>query len=74
MEAEYIALLQSMHNLLPMQRLLQEAGCGLDLEFSEPALLHSTVVEDNNGALSLALLPKILSRTKHIAVNVPSLS
>jgi hypothetical protein len=67
-EAEYIALSQSMRDLLPMRRLLQEAGRGLDLEFSKPALLHSTVFEDNNGALSLALSPKISPRTKHIAV------
>jgi hypothetical protein len=34
----------------------------------KPAILHSTVFEDNNGALSLALSPKITPRTKHIAV------
>jgi hypothetical protein len=31
-------------------------------------ILHSTVFEDNNGALSLATSPKISPRTKHIAV------
>lgn len=67
-EAEYIALSQSMRDLIPMRRLLQEAGTALSLDFSKPAILHSTVFEDNNGALSLALSPKISPRTKHIAV------
>ena len=30
--------------------------------------IHSTVFEDNNGALALATSPKITPRTKHIAV------
>ena len=67
-EAEYIALSQSMRDLIPMRRLLQEAGEGLNLSFAKPAILHSTVFEDNNGALSLALSPKMTPRTKHIAV------
>jgi hypothetical protein len=67
-EAEYIALSQSMRDLLPMRRLLQEIGDKLQLGFSKPAILHSTVFEDNSGALSLATSPKINPRTKHIAV------
>lgn len=67
-EAEYIALSQSMRDLIPMRRLLREAGKGLGLDLSKPAVLHSTVFEDNNGALSLALSPKMTPRTKHIAV------
>ena len=31
-------------------------------------MIHSTVFEDNNGALALATSPKITPRTKHIAV------
>ena len=30
--------------------------------------MHSTVFEDNNGALQLAQSPKISPRTKHIAI------
>jgi Reverse transcriptase (RNA-dependent DNA polymerase) len=67
-EAEYIALSQSMRELIPMRRLLKEAGIALKLDLGKPAILHSTVFEDNNGALSLALSPKITPRTKHIAV------
>jgi hypothetical protein len=68
-EAEYMALSQSMRDLLlPMRRLLQEIGERLQLDFSRPAILHSTVFEDNSGALLLATSPKINPRTKHIAV------
>jgi hypothetical protein len=51
-----------------MRRLLAEAGKALTLDLDKPAILHSTVFEDNNGALSLALSPKMSPRTKHIAV------
>lgn len=67
-EAEYIALSQSMRELLPMRRLLQEIIKALELEGTNEAMLHSTVFEDNNGALSLATAPKMTPRTKHIAV------
>jgi hypothetical protein len=67
-EAEYIALSQAMRDLLPMRTLLQEVGTALKLQFATPAIVHSTVFEDNNGALSLATSPRITPRTKHIAV------
>jgi hypothetical protein len=67
-EAEYIALSQSMRDLIPMRRLVKEAGEALGFDLSAPALLHSTVFEDNNGAITLALSPKISPRTKHIAI------
>jgi hypothetical protein len=67
-EAEYIALSQSMRDLIPMRRLIKEAGEALGFDLSATASLHSTVFEDNNGAISLALSPKISPRTKHIAV------
>ena len=67
-EAEYIALSQAMRELIPMRRLLQETGSALNLDFSKPAIIHSTVFEDNNGAISLATSPKISPRTKHIAI------
>jgi hypothetical protein len=67
-EAEYIALSQSLRELLPMRELFQEVGTALKLKCAIPTILHSTVFEDNNGALSLATSPKISPRTKHIAV------
>jgi len=68
MEAEYVALSQAMRDLLPMRSFLKETGKRLKLEFGGKAMLHSTVFEDNNGALSLANTPKMNPRTKHIVV------
>ena len=68
LEAEYIALSQSMRDLLPMRRILKELGEKLELDFMKPAMIHSTIFEDNNGALGLATAPKLTPRTKHIAV------
>ncbi len=68
LEAEYIALSTAMRDLLPMRRVLREVGEKLKLDFAKPALVHSTIFEDNNGALSLATAPKLTPRTKHIAV------
>lgn len=67
-EAEYIALSQSMRELLPMKRLLAEVTSKMSMPHEHQAHLHSTVFEDNNGALSLANSPKMSPRTKHIAV------
>jgi hypothetical protein len=67
-EAEYIALSQSLRDLIPMRRLLQEATAGLSLTVNKNAILYSTVFEDNNGALSIALSPRMTPRTKHIAI------
>jgi hypothetical protein len=67
-EAEYIALSQAIRELLPMRELFQEVGTALNLKCAIPTILHSTVFEDNNGALSIATSPKISPRTKHIAV------
>ena len=67
-EAEYIALSQSMRELLPMRRLIKEVGTELNLAFVQPALIHTTVFEDNNGAIILATGTKITPRTKHLAV------
>jgi Reverse transcriptase (RNA-dependent DNA polymerase) len=53
-EAEYIALSQSLRDLIPMRRLLAEASKGLNLETNKTAVVHSTVFEDNNGALAIA--------------------
>ena len=68
LEAEYIALSTAMRDLLPMRRILAELGTRLKLEFMQPAMIHSTIFEDNNGALGLATAPKLTPRTKHIAV------
>jgi hypothetical protein len=68
LEAEYIALSLAMRELIPMRRLFKELGAKMNLQLEEKGLLHSTVFEDNNGALGLATAPKLTPRTKHIAV------
>ena len=68
LESEYIALSTAMRDLVPMRRFLQELGTNMKLAFAKPAIVHSTVFEDNNGALGLATSPKMTPRTKHIAV------
>jgi hypothetical protein len=68
LESEYIALSSGMQDLVPMRRLLQEVGKMMKLDFAQPALVHSTIFEDNNGALGLAQAPKMTPRTKHIGI------
>ena len=60
LEAEYVALSLAMRELLPMRELLQEVGDELNMDFTKPSIMHSTVFEDNNGALGLASSPKIM--------------
>jgi hypothetical protein len=57
-----------MRDLLSLRSLLTEVGTTLKLEFATDAKMHSKVFEDNNGALDLALSPRITPRTKYIEV------
>ena len=68
LEAEYIALSTAMRELIPIRRLLKEICEKFKTEMETMISLHSTVFEDNNGAISLAQSPKLTPRTKHIAV------
>lgn len=66
-EAEYIALSQSMRDLLPLKGLISEVLTSYGVSLEEENT-HSTVFEDNNGTLSLARTPAMTPRTKHIGV------
>ena len=68
LEAEYIVLSTAMRDLLPMRELLKEVMSKMKLKHNQTTTINSTVFEENYGALSLALSPKISPRTKHIAV------
>ena len=68
LEAEYIALSQAMRDFLPMRELLKEISSKTNLTANDIGTMHSTVFEDNNGALGLATSPRITPRTKHIAI------
>ena len=66
-KAEYIALSQSMRDLIPIRSILEELTTILGLQIETP-ITHSTVFEDNNGVLEVAKEPKYRPRTKHIAI------
>jgi hypothetical protein len=68
LEAEYIALSSLMRDLVPMRRLLFEIGEKLKLDFVKLAMIHSTIFEENYGALGLAKAQNLTLRTKHISV------
>mgnify|MGYP003546497441 FL=1 len=68
MEAEYIALSQSMRELLPLRALVKEMATAMAFNQTFAIRTHSTVFEDNNGALILASSPRMTPRSKHIAV------
>jgi hypothetical protein len=67
-EAEYIALSQSMRELLPLRRLLLEMATAMKLPGIENSIVKSTVFEDNNDAIATAKSVKMTPRTKHIGV------
>jgi hypothetical protein len=58
-KAKYIALSQALCKLFTLHELLQEVSTALDLDFVKPAVVHSTIFEDNNGALTLVTSPHI---------------
>jgi hypothetical protein len=68
MESEYIALSQSMRDLIPVRRLLQLICDTVLTDQKENARIYSSVFEDNSGALQLARAPRITPRTKHYAI------
>lgn len=68
LEAEFIALSTAMRDLIPARQILSALGKSLRINVPEGANLKSTVFEDNNGALTLATIPKMTPRTKHIGV------
>ena len=66
-EAEYIALSQSMRDLLPTKELIVELLPQFGIKL-ENVTTYSTVFEDNQGAIALANAPKLTPRTKHIGI------
>jgi hypothetical protein len=67
-EAEYIAMSQSLQDVLPIMFLVQEiCKKGFQVISTKP-YVYCKVFEDNSGALELARLPKLRPRTKHINV------
>ena len=66
-EAEYIALSQSLRDVIPLIGLLKELQEILEFT-SETPTVHCTVFEDNKGCIDLVNAPRMRPRTKHIAL------
>jgi len=67
-EAEYIALSQSMREVLPIMWLMEEAKqMGIPVLNAKPKV-HCKVFEDNAGAIEIANVPKLRPRTKHLNI------
>ena len=66
MEAEYIALSTSMKDFIPVIDIIRELYPAIGLDENVEINMHSTVWEDNNGALTLANLepPRMTPRSK----------
>jgi histone deacetylase 1/2 len=67
LEAEFVALSQAMREIIPMRELVQEVSLALCGDPHIECRTFSKVYEDNNGALTLATIPRMTPRTKHIA-------
>jgi Reverse transcriptase (RNA-dependent DNA polymerase) len=68
MEAEYIALSQSMKELIPLRRITTLVCDALLGKQNYKAKMYSKVFEDNVGALQLARSPRMTPRTKHYGI------
>ena len=66
-ESEYIVLSQSKRDLIPIKKLIECLNIFINID-SKIISTYSTIFEDNNGALQLALEPKYRPRIKHICV------
>ncbi len=67
-EAEYIALSNALRDVIPIMELVREMKSRKFDVISILPYVYCKAFEDNSGALELARLPKMRSRTKHIAV------
>ena len=66
-EAEYIALSQSLREIIPLMGLLKEIKVHFDLNNNIPEI-RCTVFEDSNSCIALAKAPRMNPRTKYIAL------
>ncbi len=67
-EVEYVAMSQSLHDVIPIMGLLQEMReQNFNVLCTKPCV-YCKVFEDNSGTFKMARLPKLCPRTKHINV------
>ncbi len=67
-EAEYIALSQSMTEVIPIMWLMDEAYQHGIPVLTIPPKIHCKVFDYNEGAIELAKVPKMRPRTKHLNI------
>ncbi len=65
-EVEYIALCQSMREVIPIMWLLEEAYQHGVPVLTKPPKIYCKVFEDNEGAIEIAKIPKMRPRTTNI--------
>ena len=66
-ESEYIALSQSLRDVIPLMNLLSELQ-DVFPKRKETPIINVTVFEDNKGCIELVNTPKMRPRTKHIGL------
>jgi len=70
MMAEYVALSSAMRDMLPLKRLVKTVAKVVTGDDNVEVTTKSDVFEDNNGALTVATLPKITPQSKFFAVKL----
>jgi hypothetical protein len=65
-EAEYIALSQSLREVIPMSNLLMKISRSVMCSYSTTPKLYCKSFEENSGALEFVKTPKMRHRKKHI--------
>ena len=54
--------------MIPLRRVVAEIASALGMEASSECRTYSKLFEDNNGALTMAQVPRITVRNRHFAV------
>ena len=70
MMAEYVALSSAMREMLPLKRLVKTVAKVVTGDDNVKVVTKSDVFEDNNGALTVATLPRITPQSKFFAVKL----
>jgi hypothetical protein len=70
MMSEYVALSSAMRDMLPLKRMIQAVAKVVTGNDDVQVNVKSDVFEDNNGALTIATLPKITPQSKFFAVKL----
>ena len=70
MMAEYVALSTAMRDMLPLKRLVKTIAKVVTGDDEVRMVTKSDVFEDNNGALTVATLPRITPQSKFFAVKL----